>query len=154
MELGPGSGFQGTSRRTAALFVDLAGAYFLLTILNAIFGGIGAIGLIVFGTVAFNYLVLAEWRWGQTLGKRMLRIRVYAEDGTKPSYNAAALRNVGLVVDFLPIFFLLGLILISESSKRQRIGDRWGKTVVLGPAKGGLSTPSGYQLQPYLEQHQ
>ncbi len=146
-ELPPGSVYQGIGRRGTALFIDAVLFYILLLVLQAMLGDLGAIEALLFASIAFNYLVLCEWRWGQTLGKRLLLIRVYSERGTKAAYNAAALRNVGLLIDFLPLFFLVGLICMSETSKHQRLGDRWGHTVVVGPGGPALGNPpGGYRL--------
>jgi membrane protease YdiL (CAAX protease family) len=85
----------------------------------------GVVTLVVL-TIAFNYLVLSEWRWGQTLGKRALGIRVAGEDGRGVSWNGALVRNLARLPDLA-----LALFLVPTSRRRQRLGDRLGHTVVV-----------------------
>ena len=78
-------------------------------------------------TVWFNYLVVGEWRWGQTLGKLALRITVADDRRRKRRPGTAPLaRNLLLVVDVIA-----GLVLIPFSGRKQRLGDRLAHTVVL-----------------------
>jgi membrane protease YdiL (CAAX protease family)/uncharacterized RDD family membrane protein YckC len=99
----------------------------------------------------FTYFVVAEWRWGQTLGKRALGIRVAGEPGRRLSWPRAFVRNLLLVVDVVA-----GLFLIPLSARRQRLGDRLAHTVVLmtsGAAAetlppGGSSPPPGAPPAP------
>jgi hypothetical protein len=86
---------------------------------------VGLVMLIVL-TIAFNYLVLSEWRWGQTVGKRVLGIRVAGEGGRAVRWNACLVRNLARVPDLV-----LALFLIPFSDRRQRLGDRLAHTVVV-----------------------
>ncbi len=119
--------------------IDLLIAYIVLSIaVNVIVPGwagddassrqTATAALIVLGvlTVWFNYFVVAEWRWGQTLGKRALRITVADDSGGTLSWNRAVVRNLLLVVDVVA-----GLVLIPLSARKQRLGDRLAHTVVL-----------------------
>jgi hypothetical protein len=95
---------------------------------------VGLIALAVL-TIWFNYFVVAEWRWGQTLGKRALGITVAGEGGRAVSWNRAVVRNLLLVVDVLA-----GLVLIPLSARKQRLGDRLAHTVVL--VQRGSASPN------------
>lgn len=86
----------------------------------------GAIFLLLL-SAWFNYFWLAEWRWGKTIGKAIVSIHVAAEDGGRPSLGAATVRNLLRTVDVLGI----GPILIATSQRRQRLGDRAARTVVV-----------------------
>jgi len=135
--------YAGLLQRLAAMLIDLLIAWIVLAVAtNVIVPGavgndptrhetatLGLITLIVL-TVWFNYFVVAEWRWGQTLGKRAVGILVAGEDGRKPSWNRALVRNLLLVVDAIA-----GLVLIPFSARRQRLGDRLAHTVVLVKAR-------------------
>lgn len=143
-----GSTLQGAGRRGTAQLIDLVLFYVVLLVTQALVGAFGPIEVLLFSTVAFNYLVICEWLWGQTFGKRLMLIRVFADDGARPTYNSAVLRNIGLLVDFLPMFFLLGLICMSETLRRQRLGDRWAHTVVIGPPGPALGNPPGGYSPP------
>jgi uncharacterized protein len=91
------------------------------------------------------YFVCAQWRWGQTLGMRAMRIRVVAEPGGRLPWTRALLRSLLLVVDFA-----VGPLLIAASRRRQRLGDRLANTVVLvrtddesgAPAASGAVEPA------------
>lgn len=45
-------------------------------------------------TVTLAYTTLLTWRWGQTLGKRVLRIKIIGKDGKNPSFQSALTRNL------------------------------------------------------------
>ena len=77
-------------------------------------------------SVWINYLVFAEWRWGSTIGKAALGIKVVSLDGGPLSWNAALVRNLLRLPDLIAIFFT-----VPTSEHRQRLGDRAAKTVVL-----------------------
>ena len=77
------------------------------------------------------YLIVLQASGG-TLGKRILGMRIVKQDGSKPGFSAALVRTLLLVVDFLPIAFLLGILMIAKSTTKQRLGDRVAKTYVVG----------------------
>jgi membrane protease YdiL (CAAX protease family)/uncharacterized RDD family membrane protein YckC len=87
---------------------------------------IGIVFLILFN-LWFNYFWIAEWRYGQTIGKNAFGIRVTTDSGERPAWNAAAMRNLLRLVDVL----VVGPILIAASRKKQRLGDRAAHTVVV-----------------------
>lgn len=49
------------------------------------------IGLLVF--IAQTYFILAEWRWGRTLGKAAMGLRVVKIDGAAPGFWAVTVRD-------------------------------------------------------------
>jgi CAAX protease family protein len=135
--------YAGLLQRLAAILIDLLIAWIVLAVtVNVIVPGavgndptsretatLGLITLLVL-TVWFNYFVVSEWRWGQTLGKRAVGILVADEGGGKPSWNRALVRNLLLVPDAI-----VGLVLVPLSARRQRLGDRLAHTVVLVKAQ-------------------
>ncbi len=82
-------------------------------------------------TVYFVYFTVLEGRYGQTLGKFVSEIKVVREDGTQVGYRAAALRTILRVIDFLPLLYAMGALLIESSDKRQRLGDIVAHTIVI-----------------------
>ncbi len=91
----------------------------------------GAIVLVLL-SAWFNYFAICEWRYGQTIGKNAFGIRVLpVAAGAKLTYNDAALRNLLRLVD-LPLA-LIGVdwLIVHRSPRRQRLGDRVAKTVVV-----------------------
>lgn len=76
------------------------------------------------------YFVIMEGIWGATVGKFLLKIKVVKVDGSPCDIQASLIRNVLRVVDGLFIY-LVGIILIVKSDKKQRFGDMIAKTVVV-----------------------
>jgi uncharacterized RDD family membrane protein YckC len=91
------------------------------------------------------YFVILEGAFGATIGKVVLGIRVRRPDGGRIGFGAAAIRNLARVVDAFPyvIPYLVGAIAVSRSETKQRLGDRWGTTVVVlvGTDAGASSAP-------------
>lgn len=77
------------------------------------------------------YCVLFEGLLGGTVGKLILGMRVVNDRGETPGLGAALLRNLLRIVDFLPLFYLLGAILVMTSKEKQRLGDRVAGTFVV-----------------------
>jgi uncharacterized RDD family membrane protein YckC len=80
--------------------------------------------------VGFGYFILLEGRYGRTVGKSLLGLRVVNEDGSPMGMRASTVRNVLRVVDGL-LFYLVGTIIAAVSDRRQRLGDRLADTVVV-----------------------
>jgi uncharacterized RDD family membrane protein YckC len=77
------------------------------------------------------YFVFLEGWLGATVGKWVLGLRVVGTDGRQPGLWKGALRNILRLVDGLPAFNLLGIILIQRSEDRTRFGDRIAGTRVI-----------------------
>jgi len=89
---------------------------------------------------------LSEGLHGSTLGKRLCGIIVIAEDGGPSNMVGAIKRNIAYYVDSL-FFGLVAYQKMAETPKRQRIGDRWGHTMVVRIAGLDKSTrPSGLRF--------
>ena len=79
------------------------------------------------------YYIALEGRFGWTLGKLALGIRVVNGDGDPPGFVSALLRTLARLVEVNPIL-LGGLpagIVVGLSAKRQRLGDMLAGTYVL-----------------------
>jgi hypothetical protein len=87
---------------------------------------VAAVILVSVAALWLGYLVVAQWRWGATLGMRALGIRVVGEPGQPVSWSRALVRSLLLVVDCV-----VGPVLILLSRRKQRLGDRLANTVVL-----------------------
>jgi uncharacterized RDD family membrane protein YckC len=68
---------------------------------------------------------------GQTPGKRVAGIRVVREGGGPVDFQAACVRNLLGMADFLPLFYMLGSVLILLNRRGQRLGDLAAGTIVL-----------------------
>jgi uncharacterized RDD family membrane protein YckC len=105
---------------------------------------------VVPAVITLAYFVLLEGLAGATAGKVVVGIRVRRPDGRRIGLGAAAIRNVARVVDAFPyvIPYLVGGIAVIRSETKQRLGDRWGATVVIlvgtesDPAKSPAAMPA------------
>jgi uncharacterized RDD family membrane protein YckC len=83
--------------------------------------------------------MLMELLWGgQTIGKRVLGLRVMDERALKLRPSQVILRNLLRAVDFMPGFYALGGAVSFFSARAQRLGDLAAGTVVVRTNK---STP-------------
>jgi uncharacterized RDD family membrane protein YckC len=83
-------------------------------------------------TLHTAYFVATEWMLsGQSLGKRLLGLRVVRDGGYALSFTASLIRNIARVVDILPSAYLIGLMSIAFSKDRKRLGDFIAGTIVV-----------------------
>jgi uncharacterized RDD family membrane protein YckC len=87
------------------------------------------IGLLYF-VIYIGYFTLLEGSKGQTIGKMVTKIKVVREDGKPIDMNQSLTRNLLRIIDGL-FAYLIGAFLIWRSDKKQRLGDRIAKTVVV-----------------------
>ncbi len=91
-----------------------------------------AIQILLFFVVNFLYGILCEWLLhGQTLGKRILKLRVVDAAGLRLEPSQIVLRNLLRLVDGLPAFYLLGGFTCLLNKRMQRLGDIAAGTVVV-----------------------
>jgi hypothetical protein len=118
------------SRRAIARAVDgiFVGAPFLIPVL-----GLGFALSVALVAICLLYFFVCEALWGQTLGKRLLGLRVLMRDGEPATAKAVGLRTSTRIVEDGPI----GLAVFLASGKRRgRLGDMLGDTIVARPAPG------------------
>ena len=132
--------YQGIGPRLAAQIIDAI----ILSIVFFIIG-FGMSGSVTFSfeneaaypiialnaLIDFLYFVILEGTSGATLGKKLAKIKVVREDGSPCGIGPSFVRNILRIVNELPLLYIIGMILISRSDKKQRLGDRVGKTVVI-----------------------
>jgi uncharacterized RDD family membrane protein YckC len=132
--------YVGVGRRFVAFFVDgvvlaIASGPFAEIRHGSGYWQIGWHGQRLFwpGLIAIVYYVVMEGTAGGTIGKFLTGIRVANVDGTKLGWTGAVIRNVARVVDAFPygVPYLIGAISVWTSPTKQRLGDRWGSTVVV-----------------------
>lgn len=82
--------------------------------------------------IEWGYYVAFEALWnGTTPGKRALRLRVVKEGGYPLSFMDVVLRNLLRTVDFLPVGYLLGILVMTWDGRFARLGDRAAGTMVM-----------------------
>jgi uncharacterized RDD family membrane protein YckC len=104
--------------------------------LSEVFGAVSkdfaaALAVILYFTISVGYFIALEWRWrGQSLGKRVMGLRVVDAQGLRLQFPQIALRNFLRVVDALPLLYLVGGIAAMTSRRCQRLGDLAANTIV------------------------
>jgi uncharacterized RDD family membrane protein YckC len=92
----------------------------------------GLVGTLLFFILSQGYRIAAEWKWrGQTLGKRVLRLRVVDREGRRLAFSQIAMRNLLRVVDALPLAYMVGGAAALASRLGQRLGDMAAGTIVI-----------------------
>lgn len=93
----------------------------------------GLLLVLVAGFAAFwAYWIASEALWsGQTVGKRVLHLRVVDARGGPVTVGQAVIRNLLRIVDFLPWSYALGTVVMFGTVRSQRLGDLAAGTVVI-----------------------
>jgi len=126
--------YEHSHRRAIAMLIDM----FLLIPVYFIVGKFAGDGEVtesltaIASTLIFiAYMTWVEGTYGQSLGKRVVGIKVIMENGEKCTLKAALIRNLLRIIDALPNLYIVGILVITFTKKRQRIGDLAAKTVVI-----------------------
>ncbi len=114
----------------AAAWAVIGAGLSLLQLVGRDFAGmVLTIGYFVFSQ---GYGIATEWLWrGQTVGKRVLRLRVVDARGLRLSFAQVVLRNLLRFVDGLPGFYLVGGVAALVNQRAQRLGDLAADTLVV-----------------------
>ncbi len=104
---------------------------------------LSSIAFSILGTLSYH--TIAEGLGGASIGKLICGLRVLNEDDRPCSIGGAFVRSLAYFVDAL-VFGLVAYSVMSKSPRQQRLGDRWGGTVVV-EAK---SVPASSQRSPVL----
>ena len=118
---------------------------FVLSLVSLPFGifGVGG-GFLLLGLFALEwfYPVCFEVFWrGQTPGKRILGIAVINDDLTPVTLGTSMVRNLLRTVDFLPLFYLAGLVTMLSNRHFQRLGDLAAGTLVISLRESARAAP-------------
>ena len=91
-----------------------------------------ALSAISYFVISIGYGIFFEWaRRGQTVGKKLLRLRVVDAEGLRLQFNQIVVRNLLRFVDSLPAFYLVGGLACWLNPRCQRLGDLAANTVVI-----------------------
>jgi uncharacterized RDD family membrane protein YckC len=139
----------GIGSRFVALLLDMLiilAAYVVLgvafVLAASVLGGrnnSGALGLwfiaalvVVYFVINWGYFALFEAYWqGQTPGKRVMLLRVIKDSGRQITLFEALARNLLRFVDYLPGFYLVGVIAMLCNKRNKRLGDMVAGTLVV-----------------------
>jgi uncharacterized RDD family membrane protein YckC len=130
--------------RALALALDgfiRLGLYIIMIPLTLL-AGLGA-GLVLLGVflIGWLYPVFFEVIQGATPGKRAMGLAVVHDDGTPVGLPASLIRNLLRVVDFLPIFYGVGLVSALADADFRRLGDLAAGTLVIHAEPRGPKPP-------------
>jgi uncharacterized RDD family membrane protein YckC len=152
------TGPQLDNRRVLAALIDLvvvgAGAALILFAADALPSGTGSAreevgsGLyLVTLAWALYYYFACESGGGQTLGKRVMKLRVVRTDGGEAGMGEIAVRTILRVVDGIGLYLVGLIVMLASGKRRQRLGDMAGGTIVVDadaspePAAPIVATP-------------
>jgi uncharacterized RDD family membrane protein YckC len=145
----------GPVARGLAWAIDLACIAAATVFVNTLIRALGPIhrdfflaaSVLAYFAITLGYGTAAEWYWrGQTIGKRLLRLRVLDVQGLRLRFSQVAVRNLLRFVDALPCFYLAGGLACLFSRHAQRLGDLAANTVVV--RSPGISEPDLERLLP------
>ena len=130
----------GPFSRMLALAIDLAAIAALDSVLQKILGVFAIFGedvtaglhVIFYFALTLVYAAACEWIWrGQTIGKRLLGLRVVDSRGLRLEPSQVIVRNLMRFLDALPAFYLVGGVTCVFNRYHQRLGDLAAGTVVI-----------------------
>lgn len=126
--------------RCLALFIDFA---IIMTLMSLVSVAVTlmqwvsydfaiAFYILLYFALSIGYFILLELAWrGQTIGKRMFRLRVLDAHGLKLRASQLVMRNLLRFVDNLPFLYTLGGVVALLNAKSQRLGDLAAGTIVV-----------------------
>ena len=127
--------------RILAFFIDFFIFWLIAMILGIFFGepledeiGFHMTGLPAFGMMVFGLLIwpISEGIWGQTIGKRILDLKVVTDDYKQIGIGQALGR---FLLGFIDYMFLIGIIISANNKQNKRIGDLAANTIVIRTIK-------------------
>ncbi|MBI5115713.1 RDD family protein [Candidatus Poribacteria bacterium] len=130
----------GPTTRFFAWAIDLACITAVTSTLSALLSTLGllsrdvamAIVILMYFSVSISYGILTEWHWrGQTLGKRLFKLRVVDEQGLRLQFSQIVIRNLLRAVDAMPFLYLVGGVSCLVTRRAQRLGDYAANTIVI-----------------------
>ncbi len=142
--------------RTLAYSIDFLIRLLVLIGLSVMLSLAGGFGFGMLSICAF----LLEWfypvlfevlRDGRTPGKRLMNLQVLNDDGSPIGWNESLLRNLLRAADFLPLFYLGGIVAMLMNRRFQRLGDLAAGSIVVYTSPLPMAKPlqnSGVQELP------
>lgn len=151
----------GPASRFLAVLIDIACITAATETLDRVFGALKVSGAgqalfaIVYFALTIGYGIVLEWFWrGQTLGKRVVGLRVMDEHALRLDFSQIVVRNLLRMIDGLPIFYLVGGAACFFTRYSQRLGDLAANTIVvrdIKPSQPDLNQLLGGRYNSMLE---
>ena len=136
------------NRRVLAALIDLvvlgAGAALIGFVAGALNGGevefTPALEVILLGWALYYYFA-CESGGGQTIGKRLMKLRVVRADGGHAGMREIFVRTILRVIDGIALYLVGLIVMLVTGERRQRLGDLAGGTVVVDAAAPASAAP-------------
>ena len=151
----------GPASRFLAVLIDMVCIFAASMVLDrllgafAFAGAVQAVLLILYFVLSVGYGIITEWFWrGQTIGKRLVGLRVMDEHALRLEFSQIVVRNLLRFVDSLPVFYLVGGVSCFFSRYSQRLGDVAASTIVVRdvkPSEPDLNQLLGARYNSMLE---
>lgn len=134
----------GPVSRSLAWIIDTAGILLCYSIFGKLTRLLGliipdlytAVSIFIFFVLRTGYSIAFEWYWrGQTVGKRVMGLRVMDVHGLRLQPSQIIIRNLLRTVDSLPFFYMVGGVTSLINRYGQRLGDLAAGTIVVTSAK-------------------
>jgi uncharacterized RDD family membrane protein YckC len=128
-----------TARRVVACLIDYTTLFVFCWYYGATIGkpnesggwtltGLPALGPVV---VWFAWMVLAEAKWGQTVGHAIVGLKIISIDGGNASFSRIFKRRLCDILEISWCFGLIAFLLVTNTPARQRLGDTVGRIIVV-----------------------
>jgi len=104
-----------------------------MTAVSRFYLNLSGLPFILYVLLCFAYSIVLEAATGQTLGKKLMSLRVAAVDGGALTPGKAVVRNLLPFVDGFPYIlpYLVGFLCVLTLKRRQRLGDMAAGTLVV-----------------------
>jgi uncharacterized RDD family membrane protein YckC len=136
------------NKRVAAALIDLLVLVVVGFLLATLSGAYTTSARLVTVAWVLYYYFALELLTGQTLGKKLMGLRVAQADGSPPELRQVAMRTVLRLVDGLGVY-LVGLIaMLATGERRQRLGDLAAGTIVTTAEE---AAPASADLETHVE---
>ena len=137
------------NRRVLAALVDLgivlAGSLVILFAADALSGDTGeirgALGAVILGWALYYHFAM-ESGDGQTVGKKLMKLRVMRADGRSAGMREIAVRTVLRVVDGIGAYIVGLIVMLVTGERRQRLGDIAAGTMVVDASATPYAPPA------------
>ena len=147
------------NRRVLAGVVDLAivtlGAVVILFAGDALSGDRsevqGALGAVILGWALYYYFAL-ESGAGQTVGKKLMKLRVVKADGSPAGMGEIAVRTSLRVVDGAGAYIVGLIVMLATGERRQRLGDIAAGTMVID-ASASSAVPAAEPVEEAADEY-
>ena len=137
------------NRRVLAAIVDLgivlAGSVVILFAADALSGDAGeirgALGAVILGWALYYHFAM-ESGDGQTVGKKLMKLRVVLADGRPAGMREIAVRTVLRVIDGIGAYIVGLIVMLVTGERRQRLGDLAAGTKIVDASATPHSPPT------------